>query len=518
MDSERYGEMPGGATGPEGGGPEAIEPAEAEPPPRRRTCATMDVHYRLLRQFDWYAQERARIENLAFEYEQGTRVSARTDVVRIPVVVHVVWNRAEQNISEAQIQSQIDVLNRDFRRLNPDVSQVPSVWQGLVGDARIEFFLATNGITRRQTSVASFSDDDNVKSSTTGGADPWPTERYLNIWVCQLDSGGLLGYAQFPGGPAATDGVVVTHDAFGTTGTAAPPFHLGRTATHEIGHWLNLWHIWGGTGGGCSDSDFVDDTPNQAGPNRGCPTFPHVSCSNGPNGDMFMDYMDYVDDDCMVMFTAGQVARMDAALEGPRSSFLTAAPSPSGPVVAWGPNRLDAFAVGTDHAMWHRWWNGASWGGWESLGGVLTSLPNAVSWGPNRLDIFALGANHAMWHRWWDGSRWGGWESLGGILTSPPNAVSWGPNRLDIFALGTDNAVWHRWWDGSSWGGWESLGGSVFSSVSAVAWGPNRLDLFAIGTDNAVWHRWWDGSSWGGWESLGGSVFLVAPSPFKLAY
>jgi hypothetical protein len=197
----------------------------------------------------------------------------------------------------------------------------------------------------------------------------------------------------------------------------------------------------------------------------------------------------------------------------PLGGILTSLPT----AVAWGPNRLDIFALGTDHAMYHRWWNGSSWGGWEPLGGTLTSPPTAVAWGPNRLDIFALGTDHALWHRWWNGSSWGGWESLDGTLTSPPTAVAWGPNRLDIFAIGTDNAVWHRWWNGSSWGGWESLGGSVFSAVSAVAWGPNRLDLFAIGTDNAVWHRWWDGAAWGGWESLGGSVFLVAPSPFKLA-
>ncbi len=178
--------------------------------------------------------------------------------------------------------------------------------------------------------------------------------------------------------------------------------------------------------------------------------------------------------------------------------------------VAWGPNRLDIFALGIDHAMWHRWWDGSSWGGWESLGGILESPPNAVSWGPNRLDIFAVGTDSAMYHRWWDGSSWGGWESLGGILESPPNAVSWGPNRLDIFAVGTDSAMYHRWWDGSSWGGWESLGGILKSPPNAVSWGPNRLDIFAVGTDSAIWHRWWDGSAWGGWESLGGVV--VSPA------
>jgi hypothetical protein len=173
-------------------------------------------------------------------------------------------------------------------------------------------------------------------------------------------------------------------------------------------------------------------------------------------------------------------------------------------VVSWGTNRLDIFALGTDHALWHRWWNGSAWGGWESLGGTLTSAPCAVSWAPNRIDVFALGTDHALWHRWWDGASWGGWESLGGILTSPPKAVAWGPNRLDVFALGIDHALWHRWWDGSSWGGWESLGGTLNSPPEVVSWDEDRLDIFAVGTDSALWHRWWNGSSWGGWESLGG--------------
>ena len=180
-------------------------------------------------------------------------------------------------------------------------------------------------------------------------------------------------------------------------------------------------------------------------------------------------------------------------------------------VVAWAPNRLDIFVVGTDSALWHRWWDGLAWGGWESLGGVLTTPPEVVSWGTNRLDVFALGTDHALWHRWWDGSSWGGWESLGGVLTSSVSAVSWAPNRLDIFGLGVDHALWHRWWDGSSWGGWESLGGTLTSQPEVVSWDEGRLDIFAVGTDSALWHRWWDGSSWGGWQSLGG----VLESPPK---
>lgn len=299
--------------------------------PGRRQCGTMAVHHRLLRQVPEYATKRAESEDRARRAYMSGMVG-RSGCTKIPVVVHVVHKTSEQNISDAQIHSQIDVLNEDFRSDNADISSVPGAFSPFVADARVEFELAstdpdgdpTDGITRTETEEDSFSDDDAVKSSSTGGADPWPADQYLNIWVCNLSS--YLGYAQFPGGPAATDGVVITYTAFGTTGTATAPFNLGRTATHEVGHWLNLRHIWGDDGNGCSGSDFVPDTPNQAGPNYGKPSFPSVSCSNGPDGDMFMNFMDYVDDDTMVMFTAGQVTRMQAALDADRSSIGTTAP------------------------------------------------------------------------------------------------------------------------------------------------------------------------------------------------
>jgi len=298
--------------------------------PHRRTCGTMEVHKRLLETDPAYRKNRYKIERFTqFYVKYNARSGLRSGIVRIPVVVHVVYNTSAQNISDVQIQSQIDVLNQDYRMLNSDTSLVPSVFQPLAADARIEFQLAvrdpncnpTNGITRTSTTVTSFSTDNSVKSAATGGADPWPSNKYLNIWVCRLSS-GLLGYAQFPGGSATTDGVVITDTAFGNTGTVLAPYNKGRTATHEIGHWLNLLHIWGDDGGACTGSDMVDDTPNQASENYGCPVFPHVSCSNGPNGDMFMNYMDYTDDPCMFMFTAGQSARIDATLYGPRSSIV----------------------------------------------------------------------------------------------------------------------------------------------------------------------------------------------------
>jgi hypothetical protein len=276
----------------------------------------MQVHFRLLETDPGF-----RARQTAIELATARRMAARAapwKVVTIPTVVHVVYQTAAENVSDAQVRSQIRVLNRDFRKKNPDRAKVPTVWSGLVADAGVQFRLVK--ITRTETARAEFDADDSVKAASTGGADPWPATEYLNVWVCTL-AGGLLGYAQFPGGPAATDGVVILNTAFGTVGTATAPFHRGRTATHEVGHWLNLRHIWADTPD-CSGTDFVADTPNAEGPNLGKPTFPHITCGNGPNGDMFMNYMDYVDDDAMFMFTLGQTERMHAALEGPRKSFL----------------------------------------------------------------------------------------------------------------------------------------------------------------------------------------------------
>jgi hypothetical protein len=524
----------------EGGGGGADDDGAEIETPRSRSCGTMEVHQRLLRQSPAYARARAEIEDFTLRQVGRRDQVQRPGVTRIPVVVHVIWKTAAQNISDAQIASQIDVLNRDFRRTNPDVSSTPAPFLPLTADSRLEFYLAdvdpngasSSGINRRQTTVTSFTHDDAVKSHATGGADAWPADRYLNIWVAQL-SGGLLGYAQFPGGPTSTDGVVILHSAFGTIGTAAPPFHLGRTATHEIGHWANLNHIWGDDIrpgiDPCSGTDNVADTPNQAGPNTGMPTFPHVSCNNGPDGDMFMNYMDYVDDPAMFMFTAGQVARMQACLDGPRSSIGSAAGAPSensSPVVSWGSDRLDVFVLGTDRALYHKWWNGAAWGpsvtDYEGMGGVCTSAPQVVAWGPNRLDVFVTGTNSALYHKWWNGAAWGpsvtDFEYMGGICVGDPRVVSWGSDRLDVFVLGTDRALYHKWWNGAAWGptvtDFEYMGGVCVGQPEVVAWGPNRLDVFVIGTDRALYHKWFDGSGWGpsvtDYERLGG-VCMSAP-------
>jgi Pregnancy-associated plasma protein-A len=286
--------------------------------PLHRSCGTMAVHMMLLetnpsfraRQFK-LEQNTAKLRAFGFSLDELKAVTVR-------VVVNVVYKTDDQNISTAQINSQIAALNKDFSAKNPDKTKVPAPWQGLATDSRIKFKL--NKVTRTKTSIASFDGDDRVKKASTGGIAPFQPQKYLNLWVCAL-GGGLLGYAQFPGGPLVTDGVVINFQAFGTKGTAKSPFNLGRTATHEVGHYLNLRHIWGDTED-CSGSDMVPDTPNCAGPNFGKPAFPSVTCNNGPNGDMFVNYMDYVDDAAMFMFTAQQVTRMRAALDGPRSGLV----------------------------------------------------------------------------------------------------------------------------------------------------------------------------------------------------
>jgi len=304
-----------------------------------RSCGSVQNYFR---QVDFYPDLRrnqAVLEGMTIaSARQGRQAEPRLPD-EIPVVVHVLYRTEADNLTDEQVASQIDVLNEDYAATNEDVKNVPPVFVDRVGNPGLRFALATTdpsgapttGITRRKVTVASFAVDDRMKAEATGGTDPWDTTRYLNIWVCRM-SGDVLGYAQFPGGPPQTDGVVILTSAFGRGGSAAAPFDLGRTTTHEVGHWLNLSHIWGEARvPTCSDSDSVDDTPNQWGPNFGKPTFPKASCDNVPDGDLFMNYMDYVDDDTMVMFTTGQVARMHAALEFSRPDLGQPADVPEAP-------------------------------------------------------------------------------------------------------------------------------------------------------------------------------------------
>lgn len=284
-----------------------------------RLCASHEHNEALMAAEPAFKANQASIEDFTTRFVSLDPALQTRAVVTIPVVVHVVYKTAAENISDAQIQSQIAILNADFRKLNADVTKVPAAFQSLVADCEVQFCLAkrtptgatTTGINRVATTKKSFSTNDGVKTASGGGVAPWNTTQYLNLWVCTL-SNSILGYAQFPGGSAATDGVVILNTAFGSTGTAAAPFNKGRTATHEVGHWLNLRHIWGDDNGACTGSDLVADTPNQGAENYGCPAATKASCSNG--GDMHMNYMDYSNDACMYMFSTGQKARMQANL------------------------------------------------------------------------------------------------------------------------------------------------------------------------------------------------------------
>jgi hypothetical protein len=299
-----------------------------------RICATLPHHHYLAATDAGYRARRARIEAAAL-----LGPPPRSTPVAIPVVIHVLWHAEADNLPEAQLLSQLEVLNEDFRLRNADRGSIPAPFLDEAGDALVEFVLARRdplgractGITRTHTPLASFPYDGSAGATArldelikTGehGVAAWPREHYLNLWVCPL-GGGLLGYAQFPGGAPQTDGVVVRSSALGRVGSLSADYALGRTCTHEVGHWLDLLHVWGDDGSACTGSDAVADTPNQGGPNLGAPAFPHASCGNGPDGDMFMNYMDYVDDAAMVMFTRGQVERMAATLLGPRASLLS---------------------------------------------------------------------------------------------------------------------------------------------------------------------------------------------------
>jgi len=277
-------------------------------------------------------QSRLQHELLKYKIEQillQKNTALDSSSITIPVVVHVVYHTEAENISDAQIYSQIDVLNEDFRRMNADSVNTPSMFKSLAADCSIEFCLAkrnmdtvtSTGIERYQTSVLAFPMDNSMKSSMTGGLDAWDPDKYLNLWVCNM-AGNVLGYAQYPGGTDSTDGVVIHYYNFGRIGDLDPHYNLGRTATHEIGHWLDLYHIWGDDFGSCDGTDYVDDTPNAKDANYYCPNHPRLTICNS-TGEMFMNYMDYSDDDCLNTYTHGQRDRMWAAIFAGRPGLLT---------------------------------------------------------------------------------------------------------------------------------------------------------------------------------------------------
>jgi hypothetical protein len=298
-------------------------------------CGTEAINNYKMEKYANYRIAREKVNTQTENWIKENHNYSPKSIITIPVVVHVVWKTNIQNIADAQIQSQIDVLNKDYRRVNIDVINTPIVWQSVAADCEIEFCLATtdpngqptNGINRVQTNHGTFGMSSDIHTESLGGADNWPNDDYLNIWVCDIGS-GLLGYASKPSNWISdSDGLVIGYKCFGTTGTAEAPYNKGRTATHEIGHWLNLDHVWGNGGwgsSGCNADDNIADTPNQEEENYDCPGFPHNANACGTsNGDMFMNYMDYTNDACMNLFTKGQKTRMISAINQYRSNMLS---------------------------------------------------------------------------------------------------------------------------------------------------------------------------------------------------
>lgn len=280
-------------------------------------------------------------------------------VYTIRVVFHVLYNQANENIPDSLLISQIEALNRDFRRKNADTSRTRSVFKPFARDARIQFVLAdkdpqgnaTNGIVRKFTSVSSFNDGlslpDGVKFSSQGGDDAWDTDKYLNIWVADIsyqNADALLGYAYPPlnhpfwsssQAPSPDyQGVVLHYKIVGINNplakSSSAPLNgmlYGRTGVHEVGHFLGLRHIWGDAqnpSNGCSVDDFIDDTPNQARNSNFTCLFSQNTCNRSVAGDlpdMIENYMDYSSEECQNMFTEKQILVMRSTLESYRISL-----------------------------------------------------------------------------------------------------------------------------------------------------------------------------------------------------
>ena len=302
----------------------------------QQSCVSSQYNLRLLANDPQLAVRQKAIAKFLEPSDGGIRMLGATDnpteqtIINIPVVVHVVYNGNAQNITDAQIMSQIEILNNDFRRRNSDSMYTPPHFRSFAADCRIIFTLAavneqglpTTGIIRKPTNVTGFSMDDDIKFGATGGDNAWDSDKYLNIWVGGM-SAGIVGYASAPGSDKKRDGIVIRFNAFGNTGAASAPYHKGRTAVHEVGHWLGLVHIWGDQN--CGD-DMIDDTPVQQNFTRGCPSGTIViSCTNAPNGNMYMNYMDLTEDACTNLFTKGQRLRMRTLFNegGPRHKLLS---------------------------------------------------------------------------------------------------------------------------------------------------------------------------------------------------
>ncbi|WP_288447964.1 zinc metalloprotease [uncultured Chryseobacterium sp.] len=296
----------------------------------KRSCPSEELRAQMLQKnpsLRLKAEEiEARTQNFVNDLKVGKVLADGT--VEIPVVFNVIYNTSAQNVSDARIAEQIAVLNADYGATNSDINKIPSAFQPVAaGDVKIRFKLvATN---RKQNSKTGWKSNlEEMKKASTGGIDATDVNKNMNIWVVNsiLDENGqagTLGYAYYPENAGQWyDGLVIGYQYIGKTGASAP-FNLGRTVTHEVGHYLNLPHLWGSSDAGCQ-TDYSNDTPLSPGPNYGNPTYPlNRVCGGVSRSQMFMNYMDYVDDKSMVMFSANQKTRMQAvvAASGPRSGL-----------------------------------------------------------------------------------------------------------------------------------------------------------------------------------------------------
>lgn len=299
-------------------------------------CSTDEQYKKITLLHPSWKEQWKKIEAVAEQYRfDGSNNFSVQQIITIPIVIHVIYNNSSQNISNAQIQSQIDVLNEDFRRLNSDTNITRNIFKPVAGDAMIQFCLAqrdpagnlTDGIIRTYTTQSSWGCDDSMKFSAYGGQDGWPGDQYLNIWVCNLNCAN--GYAYYPGTPDPYDGVVVHYYVFGRVGNVAPG-HNGRTGTHEVGHYLGLYHTFDyGTCAGISPNNCVSsgdkmcDTPSSDYPGYGCDTMLN-NCTEIPVDfpNQIENYMDYADDMCRNMFSLDQINRMRAMLLSFRNILL----------------------------------------------------------------------------------------------------------------------------------------------------------------------------------------------------